>query len=134
MGPAETPGKAAMPASDRAEIEALIETYFESMYASDPDKVFAAFHPEARITGYMRGKLAEWSVPEFAEFVAAQQPSAASQELPRELEIVSLHVDGQTGVARVRDGYLGMTFLDTLSLLHSDGRWRIYDKLYHVEG
>ena len=31
------------------------------------------------------------------------------------------------------DDYLGMTFLDTLSLLNTDGRWRIYNKLFHVE-
>jgi hypothetical protein len=27
-----------------------------------------------------------------------------------------------------------MTFLDTLSLLKADGRWQIYNKLFHVEG
>jgi len=37
-------------------------------------------------------------------------------------------------VARVRDDYLGYTFLDSLSLLKSEGEWRIYNKLFHVEG
>jgi hypothetical protein len=27
-----------------------------------------------------------------------------------------------------------MTFLDSLSLLKSDDRWSIYNKLFHVEG
>ncbi len=27
-----------------------------------------------------------------------------------------------------------MTFMDTLSLLKTDGRWQIYNKLVHVEG
>jgi hypothetical protein len=27
-----------------------------------------------------------------------------------------------------------MTFLDTLSLLKTDDQWRIYNKLFHVEG
>ena len=43
-------------------------------------------------------------------------------------------VDGQTAVARVRDDYLGMTFMDTLSLISVDGKWQIYNKLFHVEG
>jgi hypothetical protein len=34
----------------------------------------------------------------------------------------------------VRDDYLGMTFLDSLSLLFADGRWQIYNKLFNVEG
>jgi len=34
---------------------------------------------------------------------------------------------------RVRDGYLGMVFLDTLSLLKVDDEWKIYNKLFHVE-
>ncbi|MGD2007355.1 MAG: nuclear transport factor 2 family protein, partial [Cellvibrionales bacterium] len=41
---------------------------------------------------------------------------------------------GQTAVARVRDDYLGLTFLDTLSLIEADGEWRIINKLFHVEG
>ena len=42
-------------------------------------------------------------------------------------------IAGQTACVMVRDGYLGMTFLDTLSFLKVDGRWKIYNKLYHVE-
>jgi len=49
------------------------------------------------------------------------------------LEIVSLEIAGKTAVAQVRDKYLGMTFLDTLSFLEVDGDWTIYNKLFHVE-
>ncbi|MAS02744.1 MAG: hypothetical protein CMD48_05225 [Gammaproteobacteria bacterium] len=34
---------------------------------------------------------------------------------------------------RVRDGYIGHVFLDTLSFLEKDGEWKIYNKLFHVE-
>ena len=54
--------------------------------------------------------------------------------LPARLDIVSMEISGETAVARVRDGYLGMTFLDTLSLLFADGRSQIYTKLFNVEG
>jgi hypothetical protein len=33
----------------------------------------------------------------------------------------------------VRDKYLGITFLDTLSFLKVDGEWKIYNKLFNVE-
>tara|TARA_B100001057_G_C22762106_1_gene916238 strand:+ start:51 stop:188 length:138 start_codon:yes stop_codon:yes gene_type:complete len=42
-------------------------------------------------------------------------------------------ISGNTAVAKVRDGYLGMVFVDTLSLLQLDGQWVIYNKLFYVE-
>ena len=35
---------------------------------------------------------------------------------------------------RIRDDYLGLTFLDSISLLKTDEGWSIYNKLFHVEG
>ena len=119
--------------SDQQQIHAVVQTYFDSMYESDPDKVHAAFHPNAKITGYMQGDLAEMSVAQFAEFVAGQ-PSAKAAGQPARLDILSLDIAGDTAVTRVRDDYLGLTFLDTLSLLKANGDWCIYNKLFHVEG
>ena len=115
-------------------IESTIQTYFECMYESSAEKAHAAFHPGARITGFMENGLAEMSVDEFAGFVASQQPSAKGKGETARLDILSVEVAGETAVARVRDDYLGLTFLDTLSLLRTDGEWRIYNKLFHVEG
>jgi hypothetical protein len=44
-----------------------------------------------------------------------------------------LEVAGQTAVARVRDAYLGLVFLDTLSFIKLEGQWLILNKLFHVE-
>jgi hypothetical protein len=120
--------------SDERLIKDTIQTYFESMFESSGEKVHAAFHPNAKITGEIDGELHEMSVADFAGFVQSQQPSPRDKgETPR-LDVVSLDIAGKTAVARVRDDYLGMTFLDTLSLLKTDDQWRIYTKLFHVEG
>ena len=50
------------------------------------------------------------------------------------LETLSVDITGDTAVAKVRDGYLGMIFIDTLSMLKIDESWVIYNKLFHVEG
>ena len=68
----------------------------------------------------------------FGAFVAAQSPPKGTSD-PVTLEVVSLEIAGKTAVAQVRDKYLGMTFLDTLSFLEVDGNWTIYNKLFHVE-
>lgn len=120
--------------SDDDNIRQTIQTYFDCMYESSADKARAAFHPNARITGYLEDGLHEMTVDDFAGFVASQQPSPSEQGVPARLDIESLEISGHTAVARVRDDYLGMTFVDTLSLLFADDTWRIYNKLFHVVG
>ncbi|MFT5211343.1 MAG: hypothetical protein ACI9CE_003082 [Flavobacterium sp.] len=120
--------------SDENQIKETIQTYFDCMYESSDEKTHAAFHPNAKITGYLEDGLHQMSVDEFAGFVTSQQPSPKEKGEPARLEIISLDIAGDTAISRVRDDYLGMTFLDTLSFLKTDGRWSIYNKLFHVEG
>ena len=49
------------------------------------------------------------------------------------MELLSCEIAGQTAGVRLRESYLGMVFLDTLSMLQCEGEWRIYNKLFHVE-
>jgi hypothetical protein len=67
------------------------------------------------------------STEDFAGFVEAQEPSDV------EYEILSTVVEGTTAAVKVRDKYLGITFLDTLSLIKVDDQWSIYNKLFNVE-
>ena len=118
---------------DKNKISEAIQLYFDSMYESSEEKVRQVFHKDAKITDYMKGSLMEQSVDSFAKFVASQTPSAAKKNEEKLLETLSLEVVGSTAVARVRDGYLGMVFQDTLSFLKIDDDWVIYNKLFHVE-
>ena len=118
---------------DKNKISKAIQLYFDSMYESNEEKVRQVFHKDAKITGYMQGSLMEQSVDSFAKFVASQTPSAAEKNEEKLLETLSLEVVGSTAVARVRDGYLGMVFQDTLSFLKIGDDWVIYNKLFHVE-
>lgn len=120
--------------SDEQAIKDTVQTYFECMYESSGEKTHAAFHPNAKITGYQKDVLNEMSVDEFAAFVSSQQPSAKEKGEPARLDILSIDIAGNTAITRVRDDYLGRTFLDTLSLIKTDGKWSIYNKLFHVEG
>lgn len=120
--------------NDEQLIKDVIQTYFDSMYESSSEKALAAFHPNAKITGYLEDGLHEMSVGDFAGFVASQQPSPGEKGEPARLEVLSIEIAGNTAAARVRDDYLGMTFLDSISLIRIDGRWSIYNKLFHVEG
>ena len=118
---------------DKNKISEAIQLYFDSMYESSEEKVRQVFHKDAKITGYMQGSLMEQSVDSFAKFVASQAPSAAEKSEEKLLETLSLEIAGSTAVARVRDGYIGMVFQDTLSFLKVGDDWVIYNKLFHVE-
>ena len=119
--------------SDQDEIQNTIQTYFDCMYESNGGKAHEAFHPSAKITGYIQGGLQQMSVDDFAEFVDSKSPSHKEKGDPIVLETLSLEIAGDTAVARVRDSYIGRIFLDTLCFLKVNGKWVIYNKLFHVE-
>ena len=118
---------------DKQKIEQGVQLYFDSMYESSAEKVHQAFYENAMITGYMETGLAEMTVDQFANFVKGQQPSPQEKGDEALLEILSCEIAGETACVRVRDGYIGLVFVDTLSFLKKDEEWRIYNKLFHVE-
>lgn len=119
--------------NDIEQIEKVIQLYVDSMDESSPDKVKQAFHVNAKVVGYLHGDFMEMSVDDFAGFVASQQPSPKEKGENVVFEILSCQIEGETASAKVRDKYLGITFLDTLSLIKINGEWKLYNKLFHVE-
>ena len=103
------------------------------MDESDPEKVKQAFHKNAKVVGYLHGDFMEMSTEDFANFVAAQQPSPKDKGEDVVFELLSCEIEGTTALAKVRDKYLGITFLDTLSFIKVDDRWQLYTKLFNVE-
>ena len=119
---------------EKKKIEHTIQTYYDSMYFSNGDLVRKIFHQDAKITGYLNNKLLRQSVEDFASFVEHQKPSPKEKEDKIILEILSLDIGKTTAVAKVRDNYIGMIFIDTLSLIKVENNWQIYNKLFEVDG
>ena len=118
---------------EKEKIEQTIQTYYNSMYFSDGSLVRKIFHQDAKITGYLNKKLLRQSVEDFASFVENQKPSPKEKEDKIILEILSLDIGKTTAIAKVRDNYIGMIFIDTLSLIKIENNWQIYNKLFEVE-
>ena len=119
--------------NDQEQIETVVRLYIESMNESNPDKVKKAFHENAKVVGFLHGDLLQLSVNDFADFVASQQPSPKEKGEDVVFEILTCEIEGTTALVKIRDEYLGITFLDTLSFLKADGEWEIYNKLFNVE-
>ena len=108
-------------------VNKVVEIYIESLKESSAEKVREAFHPNGKVVGHLHGDFLEMSTQDFAGFVAAQEPSEV------EYEILSTVVEGTTAAVKVRDKYLGINFVDTLSLIKIGDQWSIYNKLFNVE-
>ena len=108
-------------------VREVIGMYIESMEKSSSDLVAQAFHENATVVGYLNGDFLQLPTPDFAGFVSAQEPGTV------EYEVLSLEINGETATAKVRDTYLGITFLDSLTLVNEGGTWSIYCKAFHVE-
>ena len=119
--------------SEQEQIKNVIQLYVDSMDESNPDKVKQAFHSNAKVVGYLHGDFMEMSVDDFSGFVASQQPSPKEKGENVIFEILSCDVEGTTALAKIRDKYLGITFLDTLSFIKVEGEWKLYNKLFNVE-
>ena len=119
--------------SEKNLIEDCVDLYYAGCCESDPSKIKQAFDENAMISGYLPDGLHEMNLDEFAGFVEAQQPSPKEKGDEESIEIISSDIYGSTAIVMVREKYLGMTFVDTLSFLKKDDTWKIYTKLFHVE-
>lgn len=119
--------------NNKEQIEEVVQLYVDSMNESNSEKVKQAFHTNAKVAGYLHGDFMEMSVDDFSDFVASQQPSPKEKGENVIFEILSTEIEGATAIVKVRDKYLGITFLDTLSFIKIEGEWKLYNKLFHVE-
>lgn len=119
--------------NDLEQIESIIQLYIDSLDESNPDKVKEAFHENAKVVGYLHGDFMEMSVDDFANFVASQQPSPKEKGENIVFEVLTSSIEGTIALVKLRDKYIGITFLDILSLIKCDGQWKIYNKLFNVE-
>ena len=103
--------------SDEQQIRATIQTYFDSMYQSSPDKVRDAFHPDAKVTGYLEDGLHEMSVSDFAGFVASQQPSPEQKGETVRLEKVNTRCMNFSSSSSM----MPARALSSMKLLHVEG-------------
>ena len=117
----------------KGQIKNLFQIYVDSMDESNPNKVKQIFHNNAKIVGYLHGDFMEMSVDDFAGFVASQQPSPKEKGENVIFEIITCEIEGTTAVVKLRDKYLGITFMDILSFIKIEGEWKIYNKLFNVE-
>ncbi len=118
--------------SDFAAVTGVLQTYFDGLYHADPDRLAVAFHTKAIYATADESPLLYRTMNEYFPVVAKRE-SPASRAEPRRDVIESIEFAGEnTAFARVRCSIGSRNFTDFLSLVRTDGAWRIMAKVFQI--
>ena len=106
--------------------------YFDGLYYSEVEKLEGVFHPKAIYASADEIPLLYRSMDEYFPMVAARQSPASRKEERRDA-IDSIEFAGaNTAFARVRCSIGTRDFVDFLTLVRTEGRWRIIAKVFQI--
>lgn len=106
--------------------------YFDALHFCDIDKLQAVFHPKAIYATADEEPLLHRTMEEYVPVVAAR-PSPASRGEDRRDAIDAIEMAGaNTAFARVRCSIGPRDFVDFLTLVRLEGRWRIIAKVFQI--
>ena len=108
-------------------IAEVIRDYVEGLTQGDAVKLRRAMHERACEIGHFGGDLL-WQDRE--AMIAMIEEEAAEPDMNPAWRIHSISIDGDVAVVRVEDDWVGINFLDVLTLLRHDGRWMIVSKVF----
>tara|TARA_R110002110_G_scaffold310301_3_gene523769 strand:- start:309 stop:689 length:381 start_codon:yes stop_codon:yes gene_type:complete len=116
-----------------SEITDLLGIYFDGLYHSDSSLLARAFHPDARYVTATGDDLLHLDMPAYFR-VVDNRPSPAGRNEPRQDVIREIQIAGPTtAFARVNCAIGDRYFTDFLSLIRTDGEWRIISKVFHYD-
>lgn len=117
-----------MDIDDRA-LRSLAQTYFDAAYEMDADKFASVFHPSSSVTKV--GDDGNVSVTPVAVWLSAVRNMTApkQQGLERDDRIISIDVEGELALLKLKFQIPPRHFTDVLSCLKDNGTWKIVQKV-----
>lgn len=114
------------------DITIVLQDYFDALYYCDTDRLQRVFHPRAIYATADEVPMLYRTMEEYVRVVAARQ-SPASRNETRGDHIDAIDLAGEnTAFARVRCSIGQRDFVDFLTLVRSDGGWRIISKVFQI--
>lgn len=118
--------------TDFVAVTDVLGTYFDGLYYADTDRLAIVFHPKAIYTTADETPMLYRTMDEYFPVVAKRE-SPASRNEPRRDVIESIDFAGEnTALARVRCSIGSKDFIDFLTLVRTDGAWRIMAKIFQI--
>mgnify|MGYP000880858191 CR=1 FL=1 len=114
------------------DINGVLQEYFDALYFCDIDRLERVFHPRAIYATADETPLLYRTMEEYVPVVAARQSPASRNEARRD-HVDAIDLAGEnTAVARVRCSIGQRDFVDFLTMVRTDGRWRIIAKVFQI--
>ena len=119
--------------SDVAEVEKVLQTYFDGLYEGNTRKLGEAFHPASHLYSVgADGQAADFPRADWFKMVEGRK-SAKDSGSERRDRIVSIDFSGPgTAFAKVECQIPPRYFTDYLTLVKADGRWQVISKTFHT--
>ena len=115
---------------ERAVIEQTLQTYFDGLYDGDADKLASIFHEAAALTFEQDGRVTVLPLAQWLKAVR-ERPAPRARGLARDDAVLLIDQSGPTtAFAKVRCQIPPRYFTDYLSLLKSDDRWLVVQKVF----
>jgi hypothetical protein len=120
--------------SDLAEIQAVIQTYFDGLYEGDTAKLAAAFHPVSHLySADGKGGVNDLPREQWFDWVRKRE-SAASKGLARDDRILLIDQSGpETAFVKVACQIPPRYFTDYLVLNRTGEGWKIVSKVFRAD-
>ena len=117
---------------NRENVLKVVEDYINSAYESNGATTRKIFDVDAKVTGHINGKLIRQTKEDWAKFVEKNIPSPKEQGKTKSYDILMVDAGEETATVKVKNEYIGIMFIDTLSFLRIDGEWKIYNKVFEA--
>ena len=115
-----------------ADVYDLLGQYFDTLYYCDLEKFDAVFHPQAIYATADETPLLYRGMPTYREIIAQRRSPASRSEQRRDFVDAIEFAGDNTAFARVRCSIGERDFVDLLSLVRTEGHWRIIAKVFQI--
>ena len=117
-------------ATDSAEVRAVLESYFRGQATGDGSHFRPIFQPSANLYWIREGKYTERPS---AEWMASYTGKPAADEAERKRRIASIDITGNAAAAKLVSEYPTALVTDYMSLLKTEGGWKVVAKTFVVQ-
>lgn len=113
-------------------VASVLGEYFDGLHHADPKRLANTFHPQAIYATADEIPLLYRTMDEYFAVVAKRESPASRNECRRDV-INGIEFAGEnTAFARVRCSIGTRDFVDFLTLVRTDGTWRIIAKVFQI--
>ena len=120
------------PSEDEAAVRAALQHYIQGHATGDPAHIRLAFHPAARLFWSSADTLATRTSDEYIARMSSK-PAADEASGVRKRRIADIDVTGNAATGKIVLDYPDAYIVDYMSLLKTDGQWKIVNKIFMTE-